>query len=288
MLWEALFFAAFLRQIVAQTTNATCDVSHKWANNKQGDNPCQVASSLVAVCSGSYQVSALPDGFHYNGPDVQDANGCWCNTVTYSLFSECALCQEESFISWDVWEINCVNVTRNAFPEPLPAGLQVQGWAYLPLDNSDNFNETQAFANANLTGSSAPSVSQPSKTPTASAASVSSHSTSASATASAPATTPASDASSAAASKQKRANAVGGGIIGALAAVALFGGLAFYLHRRRHIAQTQGAILRSPSMTEQHAGDAAPPSTTHPVPSITISSLHSQPSTNSASELSAV
>ncbi|KAJ7063487.1 hypothetical protein C8F01DRAFT_79056 [Mycena amicta] len=260
--------------VFAQTTNATCEVSHKWAFNSQKQSPCEVASALVAVCTGSYEVAALPPGFHYNGPpDMQSANDCWCNTVVYSLFSECALCQDNSFIMWSLWEINCNTVTRNAFPQPIPAGLHVPGWAYQDVETSDQFNETLAFANANITESTA--APQPSKT-AASSVPPSTSSTS-SASAETTAVAPASDVSGDPPVNQKRINAIGGGVVGGLAALVLFGGLAIYLYRRRHIGQTQGAILKSPAMSEHRTDAALPSQPSQPsVPSITVSSLHSQ------------
>ncbi|KAJ7172290.1 hypothetical protein C8R46DRAFT_143039 [Mycena filopes] len=80
----------------AQTSNATCAVSHKWAFNSQKQTPCVVAATLLAVCTGSYEVAALPEQFHYDGPSTQDANPCQCNTVVYSLLAECGLCQSRT------------------------------------------------------------------------------------------------------------------------------------------------------------------------------------------------
>ncbi|KAF7304962.1 hypothetical protein MKEN_01210900 [Mycena kentingensis (nom. inval.)] len=253
----------------AQTTNATCGVAHKWAFNSKKQSPCQVAASLIAVCTGSYEVSALPDGFHYNGPSFQDTNECWCNTVAYATFSECALCQGRTFVQWSVWGINCPSVAKSTFPRPLPAGLRVPGWAYLDVEDSDLFDESAAFANANATESAAP---KPSKTSSSVPASTASASAS---------VTPASDTSVETGPDMKRVNAIGGGVVGGLAALALIAGFVFWLYRRRRIAETQGAILRSPAMSQTQA-DGAHSTASHPVPSITVST---QP--GSASDYSA-
>ncbi|KAF8212034.1 hypothetical protein K438DRAFT_1224026 [Mycena galopus ATCC 62051] len=153
-----LFVVWFLRQnllATAQTTNATCDVAHNWAFNSQKQSPCQVASSLLAVCDGVYEVAALPPNFHYEGPDTQDATPCQCNTVVYSLLAECGLCQERTISMWSLWETNCATVSISSFPKPLPAGLHVPGWAYQDVETSDMFNETLAFADAIYGNSSA-------------------------------------------------------------------------------------------------------------------------------------
>jgi len=252
----------------AQTTNATCDVAHKWASNSQKQSPCQVASTLLAVCTGSYEVYALPDQFHYNGPDTQEANPCQCNTVVYSLLAECGLCQNRTITMWSLWETNCASVSISSFPMPIPAGLHVPGWAYLDVEVSDMFNESLAQANANITESTA--VPQPSKTPSAAPVPTSS----ASSAAAQP--TVVSDVSDASTVDQKRSNAVGGGIVGAFFALILVCFLALWIYRRRRIAKENGEMLNSPAMSEYRT-DTLPSQPTIPVPSITVSSLNSQP-----------
>ncbi|KAJ7087851.1 hypothetical protein C8R44DRAFT_29083 [Mycena epipterygia] len=242
----------------AQTTNATCSLSHKWALNSQQQSPCLVASALLAVCTGSYYVDALPQGFHYEGPDLQDANPCQCNTVVYSLLAECGLCQNRTISMWSVWETNCVSVSIGSFPKPIPAGLHVPGWAY--LDAMDMFNESLAEANPNITESTA--VPQPSRT--SSSVSVSTASTSSVA---AQATAVSDSSSNVPTVNQKRSNAIGGGIVGGFAALILVCGLAFWIHRRRRTVRTNGAILNSPAMS-QHQTDTLPSQPTIPVPSI--------------------
>jgi len=272
LLFSAL--AVFVHTLFAsaQTTNATCGVAHKWAFNSQNLSPCQVASSLIAVCAGSYIVNALPGGFHYQIPSPQDANSCWCNSVAYSLFSECALCQDQTFVQWSVWEAKCDNATVSSFPVPLPAGLNVPGWAYQNVATSDTFNETLAFDNANATESTA--AEQPSKTssvPT-STATVS------------PSVTPASSLSEAdTGPRVSHSNVVGGSVVGGILGLALLFGVAFCVYRRRRLAQTRGARLDSPvmSQTQVDGPDAHPTqppvlTTQASIPSITVSSLHSQ------------
>ncbi|KAK7020461.1 hypothetical protein R3P38DRAFT_1215062 [Favolaschia claudopus] len=102
--------------VASQTTNATCDAAHNWAFNSKKQSPCQVASALITVCTGSYEVVALPIDSHYAGPaNVQDANPCWCNSVVYSLLAECGLCQDRTITMWSLWEINCPSVSDSSF-----------------------------------------------------------------------------------------------------------------------------------------------------------------------------
>ncbi|KAJ6525640.1 hypothetical protein B0H19DRAFT_1198143 [Mycena capillaripes] len=259
----------------AQTTNATCDASHQWAFNSQKQSPCLVASTLLAVCTGSYEVYALPDQFHYNGPDMQDANPCQCNTVVYSLLAECGLCQNRSITMWSLWETNCASVSTGSFPMPIPAGLHVPGWAWLDVKASDMFNESLALANANITESTA--IPQPTKTPSAPVPT--STSASSSAVAQPTAVSDSSDVSTAV--DLKRSNAIGGGIVGGLFGLVLVCSLAFWIHRRRRVAKGNGQILNSPVMSEYRTDTLASPPTTVPVPSITVSSLNSQPASGS-------
>ncbi|KAJ7046996.1 hypothetical protein C8F04DRAFT_1062418 [Mycena alexandri] len=263
--------------VFAQTSNATCAVSHNWAFNSQKQSPCVVAATLLAVCTGSYEVDALPLQFHYDGPDTQDANQCQCNTVVYSLLAECGLCQSRTITMWSLWETNCASVSINSFPLPLPAGLHVPGWAYLDVKTADMFNETLALANANVTESTA--IPLPSKT-----SSVPKSTSSASVSSAAAQPSLASDTSdSPSPVNQKRNNAIGGGIVGGVAALGLVCSLVFWIYRRRRIAQTNGEVLNSPAMSQHRTDTLAshPSQPTLPMPSITVSSLNLQPGSGS-------
>jgi len=208
----------------------------------------------------------LPDQFHYGGPDLQDANPCQCNTVVYSLLAECALCQNRTAIMWSVWETNCASVSIGSFPDPIPSGLHVPGWAYLDVKSTDMFNEPLAEANANITESTA--VPEPSRTPSASVSAASSSVS--------PPTTTESPSSDVSAVNQTRSNAIGGGIVGGLALLVLLSGLAFWIYKRRKIARANGQILDSPAVSQYHT-DTLPSQPSVPVPSVTVSSLNSQP-----------
>jgi len=253
----------------SQATNATCSADHEWAFNSEKQSPCVVASSLLAVCAGAYTVYSLPEQYQYMGPDsTQDANPCWCNTVVYSLLSECGLCQNRTITMWSVWEVNCPSVTIESFPSPLPSGLHVPGWAYLPVKDSDMFNESLAESISNTTKEST-AVPEPSSTTFVST------STSLAAT-----TTPASSLSSASSSTtQRRTNAVGGGIVGGIGGLTLASIFGLWIYRRRRNAKTKGQMLNSPDMSEHRLPDATLPSQSEssvlPVPSIMVSTLES-------------
>ncbi|KAJ7097754.1 hypothetical protein B0H15DRAFT_822518 [Mycena belliarum] len=254
---------------IAQSTNATCAPSHKWAYNSHQQSPCVVASSLLAVCYGAYNVAALPDQFHYGGPDIQNANLCQCNTVVYSLLAECGLCQNRTAVMWSVWETNCPSVSISSFLKPIPAGLHVPGWAYLDVKAGDMFNETLAQINANITESTA--VPVPTRT--------SSATTSIATSSAAPQPSSELHSSNVSPLNQTRSNAVGGGIVGGFALLVLISAAALYIHKRRRRAKTNGEILNSPVMS-QHRTDALPncsqPTIARALPSVTAPSLNTQ------------
>lgn len=52
-------------------------------------------------------VNAIPPDTHYIGPSVADADGCHCSSVTYSVVSACAGCQQRSYLNWTTWSYNC-------------------------------------------------------------------------------------------------------------------------------------------------------------------------------------
>ncbi|KAJ7724449.1 hypothetical protein DFH07DRAFT_783270 [Mycena maculata] len=235
----------------AQTTNVTCAADHKWAFNSEQQSPCAVASSLLAVCTGCATLWFIPCL----------RNVAYARTVQYpcGAFGRPTVPQFPSTV---------FNVQPSfSFPDPIPAGLHVPGWAYLDVKASDMFNESLAEANANITESTA--IPQPTKTSSSSTTSTSS---------AAFQTTTVAAVSDTTVVNQTRSNAIGGGIVGAFFALVLLGGLGFWIYRRRRVARTKGAILDSPVMS-QHQTDTLPSQL--PVPSITVSSLNSQPGSGS-------
>ncbi|KAF8201562.1 hypothetical protein BJ912DRAFT_506116 [Pholiota molesta] len=136
MLWLlSTFFTFSYLQSTAAQSDASCLPFYNWTSNAENQTPCSVASSLLAVCNGGpFPVAALPDNTHYLGPTLQNANPCQCNTVTYSLMSACGACQGRTYLSWSVWSANCAMVYTDTYPEPIPSGVSVPGWAYLDVE----------------------------------------------------------------------------------------------------------------------------------------------------------
>ncbi|KAF9527008.1 hypothetical protein CPB83DRAFT_856978 [Crepidotus variabilis] len=228
---------------VAQS-DASCLPYYNWTFNSAKKSPCDIASSLLSVCAGSpYPVHALPDNSHYVGPTLDSANPCQCNTVVYSLMSACGACQGRSYLSWSVWTANCPMVSTG-YPESIPSGLAIPGWAYLDVKTNDNFDQSGARDHSNSTESTA----VPSPTSSRSQFLTTTTLSSSINTLSLGPTQPAAD--NTASILNHHANAVGGGVVGGLFGLLFIAGAGgwyyFIRKRRRH----QGERLVSPRDVE--------------------------------------
>ncbi|KAH7929703.1 hypothetical protein BV22DRAFT_1029106 [Leucogyrophana mollusca] len=205
----------------AQESNVTCMASYSWANNQLHQDPCTVASWLEGVCySNGWVIPALGTGNVYLGPTATQSQPCECNTVVYSLMSACGACQGASFVSWSEWIVNCTT-SGSGYPEEIPSGTEVPGWAYLDLPTG-YWNATAAQADLAAPASTAPGSMQ--STQSAMPAPSSSPSVAASST------------------KNSHAGAIAGGVVGGVAGVAIVSLLIVVFLRRRakNARQLQG------------------------------------------------
>ncbi|ESK89851.1 hypothetical protein Moror_836 [Moniliophthora roreri MCA 2997] len=229
-----LFLASLLPLAATQETDATCVLaSSQWSFNSANQSPCSVASSLLGVCSGgSYDVKGLPEGSKYLGPSIDGANQCQCSTVTYSLISACALCQNRTISSWTEWSGNCPSVFISTYPSPIPQGTLVPGWAYLDVKTAGFFDEDDAKKNANATESTA--IPIPSSTSSVATSTTSSAE---------PAQTSSPDDITAeqATRGERRSDTIGSAVVGALVGliviVGIIAGLYVRKQRRKKAAQ---------------------------------------------------
>ncbi|KAI6132221.1 hypothetical protein EDD16DRAFT_1535435 [Pisolithus croceorrhizus] len=135
-----------LLRATAQKTSAVCFSEYSWMNNSKNQNPCLVAAYLNGVCfGGQFTVESLPPGAEYSCPSGNYANACECNTVTYSLMSACATCQNGTHVDWPAWILNC-STSYVGYPESIPSGTAIPHWAYQDVAPSGNFNVTLAKA----------------------------------------------------------------------------------------------------------------------------------------------
>ncbi|TFK30083.1 hypothetical protein FA15DRAFT_197295 [Coprinopsis marcescibilis] len=126
---------------MAQISMATCSMSDNWGFNSAGQSPCEIGSALGGVCTGgSFILPELPPNNQYQGPNSTVQNSCRCSSVYYSLLSACAYCQGRNYIRWSSYKANCDVVYEGSFPQPIPIGLVVPGWAYQDVKTRDTFN----------------------------------------------------------------------------------------------------------------------------------------------------
>ncbi|KAJ8078917.1 hypothetical protein PM082_013201 [Marasmius tenuissimus] len=195
---------------------AKCDPAQgfDWAFNSKNQSPCDVGAYLGGVCNGGdFTLPALNVSQSYLGPTVATANNCRCNSVFYSLLSACAACQGRSYLKWSVYQTNCSNVYNSEFPNDIPAGTAVPGWAYIDISPSDGFDATRAQASASAPESTGtPKPTQP-NTPSALVS---------------PTSQPEESSSS-----KSNAGAIAGGVVGGIAGLAIIALLLFWFMRRR-------------------------------------------------------
>ncbi|KAJ6497045.1 hypothetical protein C8R47DRAFT_1113632 [Mycena vitilis] len=250
-----LAFSALLITLVAsQSSNVTtCIPLYQWSINTKDQTPCLIGAFLESVCEGPVQVDTIPQGTHYIGPPTANATLCRCSTVTYSLISACAGCQDRRFISWTDWSVNCPQVEVGQFLQTVPANLVVPSWAYLDVTKTNNTFDPVLAANQS---SASASISSTSSSPT---------------TSSIPSVSPPS--TPVLASHKSNAGAIAGGTIGGIAAAALAGLAVLFWLRRRNRSLDQSGHSPSdfstspPPMHEYESGrTAASPMSISPFP----------------------
>ncbi|KAI0334906.1 hypothetical protein GY45DRAFT_1318001 [Cubamyces sp. BRFM 1775] len=98
------------------------DSSYSWAYNSQGLTPCQVEGELMQTCNNSA-------GIVYP---------CICNSVGYSLWAVCSLCIKQPPHSFSIYlsDAHC----SQQYDAPSSDGVDVPGWASLPLIDGETFN----------------------------------------------------------------------------------------------------------------------------------------------------
>ncbi|RPD75671.1 hypothetical protein L226DRAFT_560155 [Lentinus tigrinus ALCF2SS1-7] len=137
---------------LGQSTSAVCRKTFDWMTNSLGQSPCLVTSWLFVPCygpgNGSFIESLTPDEV-YEGPQAKDAfdsTPCDCNTVLYSVFAACGLCQGANIDPWPTYSTNCTQVSIGSYPEPIPGGTAIPAWAFLDVTTNSTFNIVAAMA----------------------------------------------------------------------------------------------------------------------------------------------
>jgi len=203
-----------------------------------------VAAQLISLCSGPIDVDAIPVGTHYLGPTFADATPCRCSTVTYSLLSACAGCQNRDFTSWVNWSLNCPYIDISTFSRPIPSVVSVPTWAYLNVTVSNFFDPLVAQANATsnaATSTTTTTTAQPSATPSNPVDQE-------------PSTNPAPSTSS-----RSNAGAIAGGVVGGVVFLVAVVGILWILLRRRRESKKRAFDRRAVNLDEDEAPSSFPP-----------------------------
>lgn len=190
--------------------------------------------SLKGYCAcftaPEYDVSALLPDQHYIGPTAAIANQCQCSTVMYSMMGGCSACQNATIISWASWSAACTSVFVDIFPQDIPAGTSVPGWAFDNVTATGTFDPQAALAETNLPESTATRVQSTQTSVSGVSTSSSGHATS--------------SAAPAAKKSSSNAGAIAGGVVGGVVGLALIALIAFLCIKRsknRRTGATNGS-----------------------------------------------
>jgi len=107
--------------------------------NTLNQAPCETAAYLAAEChGGKFTVPQLATGNYYSGPSGSDATDrCQCNTVYYSVISDCAGCQMGTWLSYDQWHVGCKSIEPDAtFPQTIASQTLVPAWAFVKINDT--------------------------------------------------------------------------------------------------------------------------------------------------------
>ncbi|BGP55128.1 hypothetical protein JCM8202_001949 [Rhodotorula sphaerocarpa] len=110
-------------------------------DNAAGQNPCQLARSLIDRCDSSaweyYPLGPLDlksGRTHYPIPGAEQVSPCLCSMSVYNLVQACAACQQDAAYNstlWLEWVSNCTYSMVDAgrtFPMPYPSDTSVPDW----------------------------------------------------------------------------------------------------------------------------------------------------------------
>jgi len=94
-----------------------------------------------------FEVQPLDPGNSYANPKQGTPlrKRCGCNTVIFSLYMACTLCQNSTTTrKWTEWSQFCDTVYVTQYPFDIPQNATVPHWAYVDYTQEDKFNPTFA------------------------------------------------------------------------------------------------------------------------------------------------
>jgi hypothetical protein len=170
--------------------------------------------------------------------------------VYYSLLSACAYCQNQTYLDWSIYNINCTTVYEQRFQEPIPSSIVIPHYAYLDVKIGNTFNVVSA---QNAGGAESSPVPQPTGT----------------------STTPSTNTTTSSPTTRKKVNigAIVGGVVGGVAVIGIIAGLiAFMIIRRRKNSASNSSNPYASPQTMMSDADMKYNST--PVPRVTSGKLY--------------
>ncbi|KAH9894120.1 hypothetical protein C8Q73DRAFT_503596 [Cubamyces lactineus] len=121
--------------VIIQLPGNACTLSSfSWAYSIQGLSPCQVITTLLRSCA---DIDANMADYPNNSP-------CYCNTVAYSLWAACLLCNAQSPYSVYFNHGLCAEQYNISALDR----IEVPAWARIPLIGDDTFDAQAAKAQA--------------------------------------------------------------------------------------------------------------------------------------------
>ncbi|KAH9973130.1 hypothetical protein BGW80DRAFT_1560735 [Lactifluus volemus] len=213
----------FSRHALSQflKSSAICTLaSFDWTYNSMDQSPCEVTAALANPCYDSSPIPAIPPGYSYSGPRVNDGITCKCSTVVYSLLSACAACQGGSWISWSNYIQNCSGSDLSRpYVFAIPSGTSVPYWARIDITVKGTWDpdESRAVGDTPEAGPGAV-INTPSASAILSSSSKATHSPT---------------ATSSKSGGSSNVGAIAGGIVGGIVVISAIASIFFFLGRRK-------------------------------------------------------
>ncbi|KAF9789864.1 hypothetical protein BJ322DRAFT_562703 [Thelephora terrestris] len=135
------------------------------SQNSLGQDPCNITGDLYAACNGNGTITPLTSTQGYYAPDLGTPTpACNCNSVIYSLFAACGLCQGGQAATWTRWITDCNFTYLSQYPYNVPPGTAIPRWAFINVTTLPN--ETFNVALAESVGQSPEATPVPLSTAT--------------------------------------------------------------------------------------------------------------------------
>ncbi|KDR70441.1 hypothetical protein GALMADRAFT_230078 [Galerina marginata CBS 339.88] len=121
----------------------SCPSGFEWAENEAQNDPCYLASQILAACAPASQQEILAsNGDSYAPPTVQNQDICSCSSPLYHLVSACAYCQGGTYVDWKTWSAICtgVHLTSENLHSSVNGIPDLPPWSLLDINSHPSFD----------------------------------------------------------------------------------------------------------------------------------------------------